>query len=477
MAEPGLLQQAQEAAKARQYERSLELFNQAVDADPSAEALAGRAAVHNKLKNHMEAAADAARATELAPGMAAAHREQGLAYYNLEEFESALDAFQAAADLEPDKMIHKSWLNMCRVQLGEEPEAAPVRQAEPPAAPLEEKPSTSGASASSSGGKGGGITLQGDELKAFLARAQASGGLQAALGGAGGAGRPGVLPPQFEEVAEEEEGTAQPKNATVDDPEFSKYWKAPIAAAVAAAIPDKPVGSKYRHQWFQSPERVEVDVLAKGMKKEAVGVTIEERRLKVVTIGADGQQDYCLDVQLHAPVVPEESRFQVLGTKIEVKMKKAVAGMQWPGLEAGSAAAASPASPAPAAPAAPAAAAEPAAGEAGAAPAPAGPPLAYPYAGKKIDWDKFAEEVKKEEKDEKLDGDAGLLKFFKELYEGGDEDTRRAMVKSMQESGGTALSMNWSDVGKRDYSKKGKGEDDDDEEWNERTARSSRGRR
>lgn len=41
-----------------------------------------------------------------------------LAYYNLEEFESALDAFQAAADLEPDKMIHKSWLNMCRVQLG-----------------------------------------------------------------------------------------------------------------------------------------------------------------------------------------------------------------------------------------------------------------------------------------------------------------------------------------------------------------------
>lgn len=30
------------------------------------------------------------------------------------------------------------------------------------------------------------------------------------------------------------------------------------AAAVAATIPDKPPGSKYRHQWFQSPERVEV---------------------------------------------------------------------------------------------------------------------------------------------------------------------------------------------------------------------------
>ncbi len=91
-----------------------------------------------------------------------------------------------------------------------------------------------------------------------------------------------------------------------------------------------------------------------------------------------GQEEYCLDLQLHAPVVPEESRFAVLGSKIEIKLKKAVAGTQWPGLEAGAAAAA-PGSPAPAAPAA----AAPAAGEAGAAPAPApaGPSLAYPYAG------------------------------------------------------------------------------------------------
>lgn len=50
---------------------------QAVDAELTAEVLAGRAAVHNKLNNHMEAAADASRAVELDGSLAAAHREKG----------------------------------------------------------------------------------------------------------------------------------------------------------------------------------------------------------------------------------------------------------------------------------------------------------------------------------------------------------------------------------------------------------------
>ncbi|URD94440.1 suppressor of G2 allele of SKP1 [Musa troglodytarum] len=73
----------------------------------------------------------------------------------------------------------------------------------------------------------------------------------------------------------------------------------------------------------------------------------------------------------------------------------------------------------------------------------------YPSSKTKVDWDKLEAEVKKEEKEEKLDGDAALNKLFRDIYQGGDEDMRRAMMKSFVESSGTVLSTNWKDVGSR----------------------------
>ena len=42
------------------------------------------------------------------------------ACFNLEEYESAQEAFEAASQLEPGKQIHKTWVDMCRVRLGGE---------------------------------------------------------------------------------------------------------------------------------------------------------------------------------------------------------------------------------------------------------------------------------------------------------------------------------------------------------------------
>lgn len=82
-------------------------------------------------------------------------------------------------------------------------------------------------------------------------------------------------------------------------------------------------------------------------------------------------------------------------------------------------------------------------------------------------WDKLADDLtkkrtKKEKKGGETDGateedaddfdyeDEGdpVNGFFKRLYKDADPDTRRAMMKSYQESNGTALSTVWAEVGK-----------------------------
>jgi suppressor of G2 allele of SKP1 len=52
------------------------------------------------------------------------------------------------------------------------------------------------------------------------------------------------------------------------------------------------------------------------------------------------------------------------------------------------------------------------------------------------------------DQDPNVGGDAALNGFFQKIFGDADEDTKRAMMKSYQESGGTTLSTNWDDVKK-----------------------------
>ena len=96
--------------------------------------------------------------------------------------------------------------------------------------------------------------------------------------------------------------------------------------------------------------------------------------------------DYVLNLNLSYPIVPDQSSFSVMKTKVEVKMKKSE-GIRWTLLE-------------------------------GQAPvhvkqipvaASSQPGPVYPSsASKKKNWDKIESEIAKEESEEKLEGEAAL---------------------------------------------------------------------
>lgn len=84
--------------------------------------------------------------------------------------------------------------------------------------------------------------------------------------------------------------------------------------------------------------------------------------------------------------------------------------------------------------------AAPTAAAAAAAPAAAAPQVPRP----RSKWDALHVED-----EPPAGGDAELNAFFQKLYADADDDTRRAMVKSFQESNGTALSTNWAEVSQK----------------------------
>merc|ERR1719353_981727 len=75
------------------------------------------------------------------------------------------------------------------------------------------------------------------------------------------------------------------------------------------------------------------------------------------------------------------------------------------------------------------------------------------YSGSSKNWDNIEADLKKKEEEEKPEGEEALNKLFRDIYGRADEDTRRAMNKSFQTSGGTVLSTNWGEVKEKDYDK------------------------
>ncbi|CAM4490923.1 unnamed protein product, partial [Leuciscus chuanchicus] len=175
-----------------------------------------------------------------------------------------------------------------------------------------------------------------------------------------------------------------------------------------------------KHDWYQTESHVAVTIMVKDAKKEDVTVNFGERELTAVVKLPSGD-DYCLNVYLLHPIVTQQSTYRILSTKIEIKMKK-TAATQWEKLH----------------------------GEGTVSNVKHFTPNQYPSSSHYTrNWDKLVGEIKEEEKSEKVEGDAALNKLFEQIYSDGSDEVKRAMNKSFMESGGTVLSTNWMDVGKR----------------------------
>ena len=59
-------------------------------------------------------------------------------------------------------------------------------------------------------------------------------------------------------------------------------------------------------------------MFAKKMTPERVDVRILEQRLEVVICSPEGEEEYQLGIDLYDRVVPADSKFTLLGTKVRV---------------------------------------------------------------------------------------------------------------------------------------------------------------
>lgn len=182
-----------------------------------------------------------------------------------------------------------------------------------------------------------------------------------------------------------------------------------------------------KYDWYQNMTHVFVSFKVVGNDKSLAKNTKVDLQKQQITLE---QGDQTIVVPLSQEIDADTSEIYPFSTKLEIKLKKIEEKQNWLCLEPGKGPSTI------------------------AAPVPVNedeqPKKAKPYASKR-DWNAIERDVGKELDAEKPEGDGALNALFKQIYERADEDTRRAMMKSYQTSGGTVLSTNWGEVASKDY--------------------------
>lgn len=240
----------------------------------------------------------------------------------------------------------------------------------------------------------------------------------------------------------------------------SSAHSAPVSAPAAAApvrtadVPMAPAGTTtsqsqsslsisgrkpIKREWYQNNTSVVITLFAKDVRQDELKVEFLEQELNLTfPLPGATDEEYQLNLELGDTIEPSMCKVEVTPVKVEISLVKKHIGVAWKDLERK---------------------------EEIIAPTQLGQP-AYPTSSKqKRDWSQIEADIESDLKTEKPGGDDALNKLFREIYERADEDTRRAMNKSFQTSGGTVLSTNWGEVARNDYEGKDRPTPPDGQEW------------
>jgi suppressor of G2 allele of SKP1 len=195
-----------------------------------------------------------------------------------------------------------------------------------------------------------------------------------------------------------------------------------------------------KYQYYQDATWMKIQILESNLTAETCSVSIAADSL-TVSVKKNGSTFTVIHGDLSEAVVPEKCRTLYKEEKVLIKLKKVEEG-EWHSLLDDKKKKTAP---------------KPAADKGEEKMEEATKPktkqsVPRPYASHK-DWDAIDRDLKAAEEAEKPEGEEALNTLFKQIYANANEDTRRAMVKSMQTSGGTVLSTNWDEVKEADYEK------------------------
>ena len=214
-----------------------------------------------------------------------------------------------------------------------------------------------------------------------------------------------------------------------------------------------------KYQYYQSDKIMTISILEAGVNEPDLTVQYAPDYLVVQlrkSHGGSMKEFTVIKGPLHAEIVPDQCKVAVRDEKVLIKLRKKEAG-EWHelfGKEKKTTSSSSSSSEKKASndnktiegETATATASSVQEADVGSAQRP------RPYASPR-NWDSIEKQIAEEEEKEKPQGDDAMNKLFQQLYANADPDTRRAMIKSYQTSGGTVLSTNWDEVQKTDYEK------------------------